>query len=750
MKRETLVPSIPDIRQDNVQDVLRAIKSTIDVREGSIGDPLDQVVTLRELAALNLANADGETTTAPGSSIPVTAILPPLVGGYNPGTDYTVPPAPTGLRATGGFTNVYLEWDGAPYRNHNYTEIWRAASDDVGGAFLVGTTAANTYADPVQPGSTFWYWVRFVSSADVRGPFNQTSGTPATTALDVAAILPALEESILTSQLFADLGSRVAAAETGIASLSEVTATTAKQTTTLTSSVDKNSVGLQIQSQVSDGLSAQYTVKIDNNGHVSGFGLASTTVNGTPTSAFIVRADRFAITGAADTSDPLGTLSPTNVPFVVLTTPTVIGGMTYPAGVWMKSAFIADATISSAKIQSLVADKITTGSLTASMGVTTGRITGGVNTAYSFGSVNFGTGFYLGNDAGTYKFRVGSYDQNMTWDGSSLSVSGTINAIAGVFRNITVYDSSNNVILSSGGINTSILGLGSLAYQSSVSTGQVTGLGSFATLNQINTGNVSTYIASGAIGNAYIGDFIQSSNFNGTITTGGVISNNGTTGWAIGKGGKAVFQDLYARGDIQATSLNAATGTFSGSLSAASGTFSGTLTASAINAVNTINIAGEAVTVPRGGMVTGYTTSLTGDPADLTIVSFTTSSTGSGRIILLMGKASISPGGADAESYNTGELLGVYTFSAGSGGGVTGTVSVVRTVDGVDTVIMSNTQVIFTDPDFPSRVLRGFWHVVYDSVTPGSTVTYKLRASSSYSATAFFNNISYSVLEAKR
>ena len=38
------------------------------------------------------------------------------------------------------------------------------------------------------------------------------------------------------------------------------------------------------------GLSSQYTVKLDNNGHVSGFGLATTDNDGTPSSAFIVRA----------------------------------------------------------------------------------------------------------------------------------------------------------------------------------------------------------------------------------------------------------------------------------------------------------------------------------------------------------------------------------------------------------------------------------------------------------------------------
>ena len=64
MIRETIVPAIPDVRDDNVKDVLRAIKATLDVREGSIGDPLDQGVTLRDLTALNLAVAYTVPTAA--------------------------------------------------------------------------------------------------------------------------------------------------------------------------------------------------------------------------------------------------------------------------------------------------------------------------------------------------------------------------------------------------------------------------------------------------------------------------------------------------------------------------------------------------------------------------------------------------------------------------------------------------------------------------------------------------------------
>jgi len=44
-----------------------------------------------------------------------------------------------------------------------------------------------------------------------------------------------------------------------------------------------------------DGVMGQYTVKIDANGALAGFGLTATNYDGTPDSAFIIRADRFAI-----------------------------------------------------------------------------------------------------------------------------------------------------------------------------------------------------------------------------------------------------------------------------------------------------------------------------------------------------------------------------------------------------------------------------------------------------------------------
>lgn len=71
---------------------------------------------------------------------------------------------------------------------------------------------------------------------------------------------------------------------------------------TAQSTADGNTAAVQAHARSINGLEAQYTVKVDANGKVAGFGLASTPKNGTPESKFIVNADRFGI-GAAGKDD---------------------------------------------------------------------------------------------------------------------------------------------------------------------------------------------------------------------------------------------------------------------------------------------------------------------------------------------------------------------------------------------------------------------------------------------------------------
>ena len=71
---------------------------------------------------------------------------------------------------------------------------------------------------------------------------------------------------------------------------------------TVQSTADGNKATVQTHAKSINGLEAQYTVKVDANGKVAGFGLATTPKNGTPESKFIVNADRFGI-GATGKSD---------------------------------------------------------------------------------------------------------------------------------------------------------------------------------------------------------------------------------------------------------------------------------------------------------------------------------------------------------------------------------------------------------------------------------------------------------------
>ena len=112
-----------------------------------------------------------------------------------------------------------------------------------------------------------------------------------------------------------------------------------------------------IREQVEGGLLSQYTVKIDDNGAVSGFGLASENVDGSVESAFIVRADKFAVVQPTSTSTTLtDTPASASIPFTVDSDGRTI----------IKSGVIGSASISSANIENLSTTKLTAGVGTAS------------------------------------------------------------------------------------------------------------------------------------------------------------------------------------------------------------------------------------------------------------------------------------------------------------------------------------------------------------------------------------------------
>lgn len=178
---------------------------------------------------------------------------------------------------------------------------------------------------------------------------------------------------------------------------------------------DISEVSAQVQTEATTRASqtgdlyAQYTVKLDVNGKVSGYGLASTGPTGTG-STFEVRADKFSI--AAPTGAAAG-----YVPFSVLTAPTVVDGVTLPAGVYAQAAYIVDGQITNAKIANATIDNAKIANLSAS------KITAG----------SLGVGSYVRSTSYTPGSAGFSINADGTAELNNVTVRGTVYATAGEF-----------------------------------------------------------------------------------------------------------------------------------------------------------------------------------------------------------------------------------------------------------------------------------------------------------------------------
>lgn len=143
-----------------------------------------------------------------------------------------------------------------------------------------------------------------------------------------------------TTTQFAVLNGNVAAVQQQVTTIANTVSAYSQMLTTLQSQVGANTSALQIEAttraNADNEMLAKFSVKIDQNGYVSGFGLMSTANNSTPYSRFIVRADQFAI------GSPSGPGIQPAVPFVVLTTYDAKGN---PPGVYMDSAYMKKASV---------------------------------------------------------------------------------------------------------------------------------------------------------------------------------------------------------------------------------------------------------------------------------------------------------------------------------------------------------------------------------------------------------------------
>ena len=142
----------------------------------------------------------------------------------------------------------------------------------------------------------------------------------------------------------AQVGGTIATILTDYVSYANLDYALTSKTDKLMSIINNNVAQLTVTNEISASLNkvrAVNTLSVDINGVVSGYGLISTLEDGVVTSAFGVNADTFYIGKPTDEVKP----------FVVTTVSKDIDGITYPAGTWINTAIIANATIGSAHIK---------------------------------------------------------------------------------------------------------------------------------------------------------------------------------------------------------------------------------------------------------------------------------------------------------------------------------------------------------------------------------------------------------------
>ena len=187
---------------------------------------------------------------------------------------------------------------------------------------------------------------------------NGTTGVTATaSALSTLTTRVTNVEGVNTSQassistLTSSVASNASAIQSEATTRASADSALSSSVSTLQSTVSGHTTSIQTNASSIDGIQGKYTVKIDNNGYVTGYGLISTLNTGTPTSEFAVVADKFTIAPVATNGDAVD-----GSPFFHLTTMTTVDGVSLPAGTYLKTAFIGDATISRAKIALLAVD----------------------------------------------------------------------------------------------------------------------------------------------------------------------------------------------------------------------------------------------------------------------------------------------------------------------------------------------------------------------------------------------------------
>lgn len=266
-------------------------------------------------------------------------------------TDSAIATATTGLVSTSALNTALADYTTTASLTQNYyTKTATDSAISSATTDLVSNTSLNSTLGNYVTNSTLTnnYYTQTATNSAIS---SATTGLVSTSGLNTA-LADYTTTATLTSNYYTQT-----ATDSAISSA----------TSTLVTDIANNTTTIQTNASSINGLEGQYSVKIDVNGRVAGFGLSNTSSQaGGSTSEFAVLADKFSIVSTANNNTLI-------TPFIVQTQNTTIGGETVPAGVYMDTAYIrngtinnvkiADAAIDNAKILNLDAGKINAGTI---------------------------------------------------------------------------------------------------------------------------------------------------------------------------------------------------------------------------------------------------------------------------------------------------------------------------------------------------------------------------------------------------
>lgn len=235
------------------------------------------------------------------------------------------PSPPTGLAASTAITSVFLSWTLPADTDIEEVTVWRNTVDDRDSAIQIASVKGSAYTDNLgAAGLTRYYWVRLLNRTLVESDWNAVAGVEATTAGVVAA---EIDDFAITATKFFT-----------------------------------KTVVLTGDSWTNNSPSAG---KVAWNSHTLVYNGVAYAITGSNTSdKYIYWVVGNGTYSSSATHPALGTTG-----FMIATNVSGVAGLVWnsSANMVIGSAYIADAAITNAKIYSLSADKITTGTLNAAV-----------------------------------------------------------------------------------------------------------------------------------------------------------------------------------------------------------------------------------------------------------------------------------------------------------------------------------------------------------------------------------------------